>query len=330
MPPERSSKAPDFGGSHWIFYPARQTRSQTRESGGRKTYAADDDSGSDDRDFMIARPLKQREICSPEQKLALEQLYEQTNGYPTTAQRLALCAQIGKSPESTYTWFQNKRNSAKEKKRRMLSGGGGRPAKAARAGSEEATTPGPATPASQETTISSNESIGTSHADSMDGHADTALGTFSFHASPANSIGGLSSTNTNSILNLDELELRAAKVLADMLYQRRQSQQSHPPAAVGSHPGPVGSPMIANPPPEVTATPNTNEIDDPADNVHQAGSSAPPSLHLSLVDDSECGHPRTNVASEPRVFSTYGYVWTASELHAVRVLCESHRIPVTL
>ncbi|KAG8801927.1 hypothetical protein FRC18_007681, partial [Serendipita sp. 400] len=95
MPLERSTKAPNFGGSDWVFYPVRQTRSQAREFGARKSYAGDEDSSSDDRDFMIARPLKQREICSPEQKLALEQLYEQTNGYPTTAQRLALCAQIG-------------------------------------------------------------------------------------------------------------------------------------------------------------------------------------------------------------------------------------------
>ncbi|KAG8768628.1 hypothetical protein FRC15_005058 [Serendipita sp. 397] len=359
MPLERSTKAPNFGGSDWVFYPVRQTRSQAREFGARKSYAGDEDSSSDDRDFMIARPLKQREICSPEQKLALEQLYEQTNGYPTTAQRLALCAQIGKyvdirvphsfvichsgsacpfplrvitvycsrgpmSPESTYTWFQNKRNSAKEKKRRLISGGG--PARA-RTGSEEAMTPGPATPASQKTSFSSNESIGTSHAGSFDGSLDTALRISRMNASPTSPEVGHSSPQINNISNLEEHELCVARILAGLPPRQRQEHSSQQRASTTSNSDLLGlSAVAANP--EAASGSNSMILDVQMQGFHQQSPKTAHSFNLQHIGESNSSNPQTNVASEPLIFRSCGYLFTASELEAIRSLCQSKDAPV--
>ncbi|CAG7851258.1 SubName: Full=Uncharacterized protein {ECO:0000313/EMBL:CCA66451.1} [Serendipita indica DSM 11827] len=95
--------------------PSSHSRYVTRGSATRRASA---DGGDSCFDNYVPQLPRQREICTPEQKAALEDLYELTAGYPSTSQRLELASRIGKSPESTYIWFQNKRNSATEKKKR--------------------------------------------------------------------------------------------------------------------------------------------------------------------------------------------------------------------
>ncbi|KAG9041148.1 hypothetical protein FS842_002704 [Serendipita sp. 407] len=275
MPLERSTKAPNFGGSDWVFYPVRQTRSQAREFGARKSYAGDEDSSSDDRDFMIARPLKQREICSPEQKLALEQLYEQTNGYPTTAQRLALCAQIG----------------------------------------------------NQKTSFSSNESIGTSHAGSFDGSLDTALRISRMNASPTSPEVGHSSPQINNISNLEEHELCVARILAGLPPRQRQEHSSQQRASTTSNSDLLGlSAVAANP--EAASGSNSMILDVQMQGFHQQSPKTAHSFNLQHIGESNSSNPQTNVASEPLIFRSCGYLFTASELEAIRSLCQSKDAPV--
>lgn len=61
-------------------------------------------------------PRPKRKRATPSQLLILTQIYEQTDGFPSTELRKQLALQLGLTPRTVQIWFQNKRQSLKKQK----------------------------------------------------------------------------------------------------------------------------------------------------------------------------------------------------------------------
>ena len=95
MPPTRSSASVTVLSTSVAVAASSPLRARylTRGNANMQSSVDGDDSYVDN---YVPQLPKQREMCTPEQKDALEQLYELTQGYPSTAQRHELAARIGK------------------------------------------------------------------------------------------------------------------------------------------------------------------------------------------------------------------------------------------
>ena len=75
---------------------------------------------AEDKDESIGSPSqehKRRQRATPEQVAILNQVFDETMGYPTTSQRKQLAEQLGFTPRGIQIWFQNRRQDLKKRKK---------------------------------------------------------------------------------------------------------------------------------------------------------------------------------------------------------------------